>query len=109
MTQTSAATSSWNDRRLYPRSHVVLNGRLRGGIEDQDCVLLDISATGAMVRLSDPGPSRARVAVSTEHFGELQGRVVWQMHNVVGLRFSDRPQQVARMIQAAAPHLRLAS
>ncbi len=109
MTETAAETSSWNDRRLYARSHVVLNGRLRGGIEEQDCVLLDLSATGAMVRLSDPGPSRAHVAVSTEHFGELQGRVVWQMHNVVGLRFSDRPQQVARMIQSAAPHLRLAS
>ena len=109
MTKTAAATTSWNDRRLFARSHVVLNGRLRGGVEEQDCVLLDLSATGAMVRLSDPAPSRAHVAVSTEHFGELHGQVVWQMHNVVGLRFSDRPQQVARVIEAAAPHLRLAS
>ena len=84
MTEIAAETSSWNDRRLYARSHVVLNGRLRGGVEEQDCVLLDLSATGAMVRLSDPGPSRAHVAVSSEHFGELRGRVVWQMHNVVG-------------------------
>lgn len=109
MTETAATSASWNDRRLYARSHVVLNGRLRGGVDEQDCVLLDLSATGAMVRLSDPGPSRAHVAVSCEHFGELRGRVVWQMHNVVGLRFTDRPQQVARVVEAAAPHLRLAS
>ena len=109
MTETAVKSASWQDRRLYARRHVILNGRLRGGVDEQDCVLLDLSATGAMVRLSDPGPSRAHVAVSSEHFGELQGRVVWQMHNVIGLRFSDRPQQVARVFDAAAPHLRLAS
>ncbi len=109
MTETPANATAWTDRRLYGRSHVILNGRLRGGIEEQDCVLLDLSASGAMVRLSDPAPSPAHVAVTTEHFGELRGRVVWQMHNVIGLRFADRPQQVARIVQAAAPHLRLAS
>ncbi|HEX9768941.1 MAG TPA: PilZ domain-containing protein [Kiloniellales bacterium] len=109
MTETAAKATTWNDRRLYARSHVILNGRLRGGIEEQDCMLLDLSASGAMVRLSDPAPSPAHVAVTTEHFGELRGRVIWQMHNVIGLRFADRPQQVARIVQAAAPHLRLAS
>jgi transposase len=109
MTKTAAKSTCWKDRRTYPRRHVVLEGRLRGGGGEQDCVLLDLSASGAMVRLSDPAPSTAHVAVSTEHFGELAGRVVWQMHNVVGLRFADRPQEVARTVAAAAPHLRLAS
>ena len=67
---TSTATSTcWKDRRLFARSHVILNGRLRGGIEEQDCVVLDLSASGAMVRLSDPAPSPAHVAVASEHFG----------------------------------------
>jgi PilZ domain len=109
MTETDAISTCWKDRRGYARRHVILNGRLRGGIEEQDCVLLDLSASGAMVRLSDPVPSPAHVAVTTEHFGELRGRVIWQVHNVIGLRFADRPQQVARVVQAAAPHLRLAS
>ncbi len=109
MTETAAKATAWTDRRHYGRSHVILNGRLHGGVEEQDCVLLDLSASGAMVRLSDPAPSPAHVTVTTEHFGELRGRVVWQMHNVIGLRFADRPQQVARIVQAAAPHLRLAS
>ena len=107
--KSTAKSTCWKDRRLYARSHVILNGRLRGGIEEQDCVLLDLSASGAMVRLSDPTPSPAHVAVTSEHFGELHARVIWQMHNVVGLRFADRPQQVARAIEAAAPHLHLAS
>jgi hypothetical protein len=109
MTETAAPSNCWKDRRHYPRCHVILAGRLRGGVDEQDCVLLDLSASGAMVRLSDPTPSPARVSVTTEPFGELRGRVVWQMHNVVGLRFAERPQHVARLVQAAAPHLRLAS
>jgi PilZ domain len=109
MTETDATSTCWKDRRSYARRHVILNGRLRGGIEEQDCVLLDLSASGAMVRLSDPAPSPAHVAVTTEHFGELRGRVIWQVHNAIGLRFADRPQQIARVVQAAAPHLRLAS
>ena len=99
----------WKDRRLYARNHVIWNGRLRGGVAEQDCVILDLSASGAMVRLSDPSPSAAGITVSTEQMGELQGRVVWQFHNVVGVAFADRPQQVARVVEAAAPHLRLAS
>ena len=109
MTKKAAKATCWKDRRLYARRHVVFKGRLRGGSEEQDCVLLDLSASGAMVRLSDPAPSPAHVAVATEQFGELSGRVIWQMHNVVGLRFADRPQKIARTIADAAPHLRLAS
>ncbi len=109
MTETDATSRSWKDRRHYARSHVILNGRLRNGPAEQDCVVLDLSASGAMVRLEDPTPSSAHVALATEHFGELQGRVVWQVHNVVGLRFAARPQEVARAVRTAAPHLRLAS
>lgn len=109
MTETDATSSCWKDRRSHARSHVILNGRLHGGTAEQDCVLLDLSASGAMVRLSDPVPSPADVALATAQFGELRGRVVWQMHNVIGLRFAERPQKVARIVRAAAPHLRLAS
>jgi hypothetical protein len=99
----------WKERRLYARSHVVWSGRLRVGADEQDCVILDFSATGAMVRLPDPDPQRANVTVSADHFGELRGRVVWQRDNVVGLRFAERPQQVARAVGETAPGLRLAS
>ena len=109
MTKTDAESTCWKERRHFARSHVILNGRLRGSGGEQDCVLLDLSASGAMVRLSDPAPNPSHVTLGTEQFGELHGQVVWQMHNVVGLRFADRPQQIARIVQAAAPHLRLAS
>ena len=109
MAKNAKSDINWKERRLYTRSHVVWNGRLRSGADEQDCVILDFSATGAMLRLADIDPQRASVTVATDHFGELRGRVVWQRENVVGVRFADRPQQVVRAVNEASPGLRLAS
>ncbi len=109
MPNTTQQTDAWKDRRLYGRSHVLWGARLLSGVGEQDCVILDLSAAGAMVRLSDPSVSPAHVAVSADHFGKLRGRVVWQQGNVVGLRFSERPQQIARTVDVSLPQLRTAS
>ncbi len=109
MAKKAKSDINWKERRLYTRSHVVWNGRLRSGADEQDCVILDFSATGAMLRLPDLDPQRAYVTVSADHFGELRGRVIWQRENVVGVRFADRPQQVARAVNEASPGLRVAS
>ncbi len=109
MAKKAESEIDWKERRVYARSHVVWNGRLRSGADEQDCVILDFSATGAMLRLPDLDPQRAYVTVATDHFRELRGRVIWQRENVVGVRFADRPQQVARALSEASPGLRLAS
>jgi transposase len=109
MPNTAQQKDSWKDRRLYGRSHVLWGARLLSGAGEQDCVILDLSAAGAMLRLSDPSVSPAHVAVSTDRFGKLRGRVMWQQGNVVGLRFSERPQLVARTVDGSLPQLRTAS
>ena len=101
--------TSWKDRRSHGRAHVLWNGRLCAGAEERDCVVLDLSASGAMLRLTDPEASRAHVTLEGEHFGALPGRVVWQQHNVVGLRFTVEPRRVVGAIVEATPGLRLAS
>ena len=109
MAKTRTKHRCWKERRLYTRSHVVWNGRLRCGAEEQGCVILDLSATGAMVRLSESSANPAHVVVSTDRFGELHGRIVWQQDNVVGVRFAKRPQQIARVLGDSVPGLYLAS
>lgn len=109
MAETEKKPDCWKDRRLFARSHVIWDGRLRSGGQEQGCVILDLSATGAMVRLTENAPSPAHVAVCADRFGELHGRVVWQQDNVVGLSFAERPQQIARILANAVPGLRLAS
>jgi hypothetical protein len=90
--------TSWTDRRGHGRAHVLWNGRIRAGGKERSCVILDLSASGAMLRLPDPEASRAHVTIEGEHFKALPGRVVWQQDNVVGLRFSVPPRQVVRAI-----------
>ena len=109
MAKTSTKPPCWKDRRLFARSHVVWNGRLRSGTEEQGCVILDLSASGAMLRLSETSASPAHVVVSADRFGELHGRIVWQQDNVAGLRFAQRPQQIARVLGNTVPGLHLAS
>jgi transposase len=83
MSNTAQQKDPWKDRRLYGRSHVLWGARLLSAVGEQDCVILDLSAAGAMVRLSDASVSPAHVAVSADHFGKLRGRVMWQQGNVV--------------------------
>lgn len=109
MAKTRKKREGWKDRRHYQRRHVLWAGRLRSGAGEQQCVILDLSAAGAMVRLSDGSSNSARVAVSGDWFGELLGRVIWQQDNVIGLRFAARPQQVASAVGESLSGLRLAS
>ena len=98
----------WKDRRSCPRRLVLWSGRLHAGTQDHEGIFLDLSASGAMLRLTEPVAVPAGVTVSAERFGTLHGRVVWQRQNVVGLRFSETPRQVARAVGDSAPGLRLA-
>lgn len=104
-----ASPGAWKDRRLYPRKHLLWAGRLASGGNEEDCVVLDISASGAMLRLRDADPRPANVAVSNVRLGRFFGRIIWQQGDVAGLSFSARPQQVARAAAQAAPYLALAS
>ncbi len=99
----------WQDRRRCPRRPVLWSGRLHTSGQDHDGIILDLSASGAMLRLKEPVAVPAGVTVSAECFGTLRARVVWQQHNVVGLRFSETPRQVARTVGGSVPGLRLAS
>ncbi len=109
MAESDKTPDYWKDRRLFARSHVIWDGRLKSGGQEQACVILDLSATGAMVRLREAATSPAHVGLCADRFGELHGRVVWQQDNVVGLSFAERPQQIARVLANAVPGLRLAS
>ena len=109
MTETCKKPVCWKDRRLFGRTHVIWNGRLRSGVEEQGCVILDLSATGAMVRLSELSARPTHVVISGDRFGELHGRIVWQQDNVVGLSFADRPQHICRVFGESAPGVHLAS
>lgn len=82
------------NRRQFRRARVLWNARLENGGRAADCVLLNIGSNGAMVRTADPLDSATPVTLCSDHFGGLNGRMIWRRGAQVGLQFQDHPVSV---------------
>ncbi len=101
----------YQERRSYKRAPGMLSGCLSYGDEGRlaNCVLLDISATGAKVEFDEtPGDGeginlrlgqRLKIAAAIDFPVE----VVWQDGPVVGLRFLNDPYEVAGALEGLLP------
>ena len=56
-----------------------------------------------MVRVEDPSVYESSVILRNARLGDLPGEVAWRRENEVGIRFSDEPETVARIIGEALP------
>jgi hypothetical protein len=93
------------ERRRRKRAAVLWTGRLECGGQVADCVLLDVGAKGARVRMAVPFERNLPVTLHCYHFGNLAGRVVWQDGNAIGLQFEDAPERVIEALGRALPEL----
>ncbi len=101
----------YQERRSYKRAPGMLTGCLSYSADGRltDCVLLDISARGAKVKLDKiPGDGEAvnlrlgqRLKIGAAI--DLPVKVVWQDGPVVGLRFLNDPYEVAGALQELLP------
>ena len=85
---------SSEQRRRFRRVPVLWSGRLDRGDDETRCRILNMSPAGAKLKVDDVEPWRRRVRLSSHHFGELTGHVVWREHDEVGIRFTDPPGAV---------------
>ncbi len=86
--------------REHARSAVFWSGAVRGGREDVECVVLNMSPGGAKVRLlkrfvGDGSP----VILHVDRLGGYTCEVVWVEGNTMGLRFLRDPSQIAGEIE----------
>lgn len=69
-----------HERRKYPRSHVLRRGQIvyRNGYGAMDCVLLDLSAGGAQIRVENwltlPQRFEVRIAGGPRYLAEVRHR-----------------------------------
>ncbi len=101
----------YQERRSYKRALGMLSGCLSYGDDGRltDCVVLDISASGAKVKFDKtPGDGegvnlglgqRLKIAAAIDFPVE----VVWQDGSVVGLRFLNDPYEVAGALEELLP------
>ena len=92
------------NRRRYERVTVMWSGTLKVGHRDIGCILRNISAAGATVQVETPIVVSSIVAIlETARLGQLRAKVIWNRGDLVGLRFSEKPQKVARALGITLP------
>ncbi len=95
------------DRRRFARVSVLMSGKLFSGGEMVDCVVLNISAGGAKVRVLQPLEFDSAVRLRVERFGDFPGVVAWQDGAYIGLQFLIEPSEVIRRVAETLPRSRI--
>ncbi len=95
------AQKSMPERRRFERATVLWSGHLVHGDQAIACLIVNISASGAMVRTDDAGICPASVTLRNPRIGDLAAEVRWRRNNEMGLKFLDDDQTVAVRIGKA--------
>ncbi len=76
-------------RRRHPRTSVLWSGNLQylGGATD--CVILNLSAKGARLRIKDRIAFGSPLVLAGRQIGEMRGRIAWRKGEALGLEFLD--------------------
>ncbi len=90
-----------SEHRRFERTTVLWSGHLVYREQSVACVIVNISAGGAMVRSEDPAFFMNSVVLRNPRIGDLAAEVVWRQNDELGLKFADDPEIVAEIIGRA--------
>jgi PilZ domain len=91
-------------KRRYERITVMWSGTITVGRCAIGCIIRNISAGGATLQVETPiVVSSVAVTLETNRIGTLRSKVVWHQGDLVGLRFLEKPQKVARALGITIP------
>lgn len=84
----TSLTDTRTDRRRHKRHKLLWSGTLRTWDGTTlDCTILDLSASGAKVRLDQPVIPGELVTLMSRRFGMRPARVAWMDGVIIGLEF----------------------
>lgn len=90
-----------SQRRRFERATVLWSGHLAFGDQVIACLIVNISANGAMVRTDEAGVCASMVTLHNPRIGKLAAEVRWRKHDELGLKFLDDDEAVAAVIGKA--------
>jgi hypothetical protein len=97
----------WQSQRRYKRAKVVWPATLIADSGQFDCIVLDLSANGARVRIGEGMPALSGdITLEISRFGAFRGEAAWQTETEIGLRFAEDPTIVADVLGETLPALR---
>jgi hypothetical protein len=102
-----AGEAEFTPLRAHNRKPVLWSARAETGAGAVACIALDLSLGGAKLRLSAPLAAEQIVTLVIERIGSLRAQVMWcaregAIHSC-GIRFTDPPELIARMLRRALP------
>ena len=101
------------DQRRTVRVSVLWSGRILAddGGDDLPCMVLNISAEGARMRLSIPaaGQDFDQVRLHVDRLGLLTGKVAWREADEMAIVFDEDPNEIAEMLGRVLPRAQFAA
>jgi len=97
------AAKGTRDQRRHIRKRVLWAARLDTAEGSFACVILNVSRSGAKVRLQNANPisSHQPIELVFEAFGAVSAEIVWQRGDEIGIHFTADPTQIAAIIGAS--------
>jgi hypothetical protein len=86
------------EQRRHIRKHVLWAARLETKDGPFSCIILNVSRSGAKLRVVAPTLSRQPIKLVMDNFGTLPAEIIWQHADKMGIRFSAEPEQVAKIL-----------
>jgi hypothetical protein len=90
-----------SDKRRHPRRPVLFSGTLHQDDMSTDCIIKDISASGAQIVTERPVSRDRDFILDIDRAGLFTSRLVWRADNKLGMMFLHEPESVAQRIGAA--------
>lgn len=95
------------EQRRFRRCAVMWSACVFSAGRTIGATVLNVSAGGARIRLSDTAMLDDRATLSIKRFGDFAGRLAWRAGNEVGLEFLDPPERVVEKVGDTLPRIRL--
>lgn len=96
-----AESKATSDKRRHARRAVLYSGTLHQDDMSTDCIIKDISASGAQIVTERPVARDRDFILDIDRAGLFTSRLIWRDDNRVGMMFLHDPQSVAQRIGAA--------
>src|SRR5882724_1116171 len=90
-----------SERRRHERSPLLYSGSLFDGGKMVDCVIKDISASGARLMVERRIAEQEKFILDIDGVGLFASKIIWQSEDHAGIEFLDDPSTVKSWISAA--------
>lgn len=87
------------ERQQHPRSAVLCPAKIQSGDRQIDCEILNLSAGGAKVRVSQSFDYEPSVSITIDDFGTYPCDIVWQDGEHLGIRFPESVREQTERLQ----------